>query len=179
MPGIGGRSGRGTWGENELVVRFRVLALCSEVADADLLRRAVDGLDRLSRADVELVAIYQSLDRTHQQLATVSDLAADVVGHPTVGKRRIVAPLDEDNLGPIIEPPRPGCRTRSPRHAPYDHDLHLTISLVVADGLFYLQQVVSQAWFQGMRASSIPMPHVSVIPANISPAPTNPLRPTQ
>ena len=28
-------------------------------------------------------------------------------------------------------------------------------------------------WFHGMRASSMPIPHVSVIPANNRPAPTN------
>ena len=46
MPGIGGRKRRRPRGEDQLVVGFLVLPPRSEVADTDLLRRAVDGLDR-------------------------------------------------------------------------------------------------------------------------------------
>ncbi len=55
---------------------------------------------------------------------------------------------------------------------------HVGSRLCLAGSLAHgLPQDVPQSWFHGMRANSMPMPQVSVMPAKTSPAPTNPAKP--
>ena len=68
MPGIGGTTGAGAGRENQLVVAFFVLAASGKFADAHLLRRSVDGLDRGQRTDVEVEALVQTPGGRHEQL---------------------------------------------------------------------------------------------------------------
>ena len=68
--------------EDQLVVGLLVFPSRSEVADTNLLGRAVDGLDRRPGSHVELEAGPQPLRRGDEQLFPLGDLAANVVGSP-------------------------------------------------------------------------------------------------
>ena len=90
-------------GQREGVVRLRVLGAVIDAAHGHGLRRAIDRDDLLPDPHVEVERLAQALGRLHEQAAAIGDHPADEVGQAAVGERDVVAALEHDDLGELVE----------------------------------------------------------------------------
>ena len=67
-----------------------------------------------------LKRIAEQLPRGDQELSLIHDHVAHVVGQAAVGERHVRPPIEEDDLGPLVEPPESRRRGRSTRHAAHN-----------------------------------------------------------
>ena len=59
-------------------------------------------------ADVNIEPAEEHLARGHEQPVLVGDDVADVVGQTAVGKRRVLAAVEDDDLGLFVQPSQAG-----------------------------------------------------------------------
>ena len=111
-------------GQHEGVVVDLQLGAGGEVADSDATALAVDGDHLVADAHVDVERVAQGVGRLQQQLSTVGDLAADVVGQAAVGEGDVLAALEDDDLRGLVEPAQPRRRRHPAGHSTHDHDLH-------------------------------------------------------
>ncbi len=167
-----GPQGRCPGCEDQFVVALLVIAPRGQVADTYELPGPVDGKDGAAHAHIEVEARPQALRRDDEQLVALGNFAAQVVGQAAVGERHVEAALEQDDVGVLRQASGPGGCRGAAGHAADNEQFHVQTSCA--------PQHVGEAactWFHGMRASSKPMPQVSVMPAKTSPAPTKPARP--
>jgi len=119
-----GPDGVGAGGEGEFVVRLVVLLAGAHDAGAYGLRGAVDRDHLDAVADVDVQGFPQALGGLEHQATALLDRLADVVRQPAVGERDVVAALEHDDLGELVQAARPR-RDRHPcRYSADDDDLH-------------------------------------------------------
>ncbi len=121
--------------------------------------------------DVDIEAVLEQLLIRHEEALFLFNDATDEIRQPAVGEGNEGAPVKDDDLRLFIHAPQPRRTGRPAGHSSHDED-----SLAHAWPPFTQQAAWGRRLFHGMRASSIPIPQVSVIPAKTSPAPTNPER---
>lgn len=114
----------GAGAQHQLVVGLPVGPSLLLVADLDLLGLPVDADHLLPGPYVERKALGEALRRLQKEALAVRDLPADVVGQAAVRERHIVVPLEDDDLGRLVEPPQPGPGRRTCRDSSDDHCLH-------------------------------------------------------
>ena len=88
------------------------------------MARRVDGLHFVAYAHVHVEACAEAFGGLQGEGALVGDGAADVVGQAAVGVRDVAGTLEYDDLGRLIEAPKPGRRRGAAGHASYDNDFH-------------------------------------------------------
>ena len=110
-----GREHQGVVGLVPLVVRAKVL-------HADRLRGAIDGEHLVLGAYVDVEPITEHLARRDEEHALVGDDIADMVGKPAVGERHVRAPIEEDDLGRLVESPQSRGRRRPAGNAAHDQN---------------------------------------------------------
>ena len=166
------RADRGrTGGEDELVVRLVVDPARGQVADADRLPVPVDGLHVGPRPHVQAEPLAEPLGGGDEELVPPRDDLADVVRQAAVGEGDVRPPLEQHDVRAFGQAAGAGRRGGSPGDAADDDEFHDTPP--AAEGVGH----VGDTRFHGIRASTRPMPQVSVTPAKTSPAPTNADRP--
>ena len=119
-----------TWGEDQLVVGFLVLPSRSEVTDTNLLSRPVDGFNRSPHSHVQVEACPQAIRRDDQQLVSLGDLAAEIVGQTAVGEGHVRPTLEQDDVGVFRQATGTGCCRCAASHAADDEQFHEQTSFV-------------------------------------------------
>jgi hypothetical protein len=72
-----------------------------------VLRCAIDTHHLAARTSLDIEYLLEILWRGQQQLASIRNLAADVIRQPTIGERNVLPLFEDDNLGRFIQPPGP------------------------------------------------------------------------
>ncbi len=123
-PGNGWSDGLGPGAQHQLVVGLAVGSPSLDFAYLDLLCRRVDADHFVTGAHVERQRGGQALGGLQQQAVAVGNLTADVVRKAAIGEGDVAAPLEDDDLGRVVEPSHPGTGGRPRGHSPHDHNLH-------------------------------------------------------
>ena len=118
----GSRAGR----EDELVVGLLEHLAGIQVAHGHHMALCVDGLHLVAGAHIHVEAGAEALRSLQGEGALIGDGAPDVVGQPAVGVGDVAGTLEYDDLGRLIEAPKPGRRRGAAGHASYDNDFHRT-----------------------------------------------------
>ena len=118
--------GAGAGREDELVVGLFEHLSGFKIAHGHHMARRVDGLHFVAYAHVHVEAGAEALGGLQGEGALVGDGAADVIGQAAVGVRDVAGTLEYDDLGRLIEAPKPGRRRGAAGHASYDNDFHRT-----------------------------------------------------
>ena len=119
-----GAQGRRAGREDERVVRLGVHLAGASLADRDLLGVAVDREHLVPCAHVEGEGLTQALRRLQEQGVALLDVSADVVREPAVRERHVVVPLEDDDLGVLIQAAQAGCSRHPAGDSADDDDLH-------------------------------------------------------
>jgi hypothetical protein len=90
-----------------------------KVMHLDRLILTIDVANFVPRADFDVEEIAESLGRGHQQVPSIGDRAADIVGQAAVGERDVAASLEDKDLRPFIHAAEPR-RARRPTGHPAD-----------------------------------------------------------
>ena len=192
MPGKFGRIGAAPAPESICRTVLRIHGRC-QIRAPSAVCSAIDRLDRRSRAHIEPIALLHRCGRHDQQLIAIDDFAADVIGQPqlaneTSGPRsNITISASSDNRraraaadAPPATPPtmtsfmirRPFVLAATCRAVPRIICRNSARVLLCRPwAVCFALEVSHRTRFQGIFANSIAMPHVSVMPANNSPAP--------
>ena len=108
----------GPGAQHELVVGLPVGSPLPEVAHLDFLGIAVDAEHVLSGPHIERKALAEAFGCLKQQAPAVRDGPTDVVGQAAVRERDVLATLQHDDLGRLVEPPQTRPRRGAGRDSP-------------------------------------------------------------
>ncbi len=122
--GQGRTDGPGPGGEDQLVIGLSVLAAVAQPPDGDGVLLRLDGQDLVLDPDVDAEPGLEALRGLEGQDPLVLDGPPDVVGQAAVGVGDIAAPLQNDDLGLLVQAAQAGRRGGPSGHASDDDDFH-------------------------------------------------------
>ena len=112
----------GAGGEEQRVVGLGVRAVGA--VNRDRPGGAIDLRDRGVHADVEIQGALQRLGGVEQERVAAPDLAGHVVRQPAVRERDVLAALEDDDLGGLVQAPRTRGRAHTAGDSADHNDFH-------------------------------------------------------
>ena len=127
--GQGRPDGLGPRGEDQLVIGLGVLAAILQAADGDGVLLGLHGENFVPDTDVDVEPGPKTLRGLEGQRPLVLDGPPDVVGQTAVGVGDISGPLQNDDLGLLVQAAQAGSGSGPSGHASDDNDFHGVSSL--------------------------------------------------